>query len=51
MEFIQDPDNPDHYLLTITEDMKITTLVEKLKFIAQRVTVMKDLTLEAYKDA
>lgn len=51
MEFVQDPDNPEHYLLTITEDMKITTLVEKLKFISQRVTVMKDLTLEAYKYA
>ncbi len=51
MEFVQDPDNPDHYLLTITEDMKISTLVEKLKFIAQRVTVMNGLTLEAYKDA
>lgn len=51
MEFVQDPDNPDHYLLTITEDMKISTLVDKLAFIAQRVTVMKGLTLEAYKDA
>lgn len=51
MEFIQDPDNPDHYLLTITEDMTISTLVEKLTFIAQRVAVMNDLTLEAYKNA
>lgn len=51
MEFVQDPDNPEHYLLTITRDMKITDLVFKLRWIAQRVAVMNDLTLEAYKDA
>lgn len=51
MEFVQDPDNPDHYLLAITKDMKITDLVYKLSWIAQRVTVMKDLTMEAYKNA
>lgn len=51
MEFVQDPDNPDHYLLAITKDMKITDLVYKLNWIAQRMTVMKDLTLEAYKNA
>ncbi len=51
MEFVQDPDDPDHYLLTITKDMKITDLVAKLTWISHRMTVMKDLTLEAYKDA
>jgi len=39
------------YLLTITKDMKITDLVFKLQWIAQRMTVMTGLTLEAYKNA
>ncbi|MCX2783734.1 hypothetical protein OQJ46_12130 [Microbulbifer thermotolerans] len=47
MEFVQDPDNPEHYLLTITRDMTISELVNKLKWIAQRMTVMNDLALEA----
>ena len=51
MAFVQDPDNPEHYLLTITKDMKITDLVYKLRWISQRMTTMKGLTLEAYKDA
>jgi hypothetical protein len=51
MAFVEDPDNPEHYLLTITKDMKITDLVFKLQWIAQRMTVMTGLTLEAYKDA
>ncbi|MBB3060342.1 hypothetical protein [Microbulbifer rhizosphaerae] len=51
MEFVQDPDNPEHYLLTITKDMKISDLVFKLKWIAQRMTTIDDLSLEAYKDA
>ena len=51
MAFVQDPDNTEHFLLTITEDMKITDLVFKLNWIADRVTTMNDLALEAYKDA
>ena len=51
MEFIQDPDNAEHYLLTITKDMPISELVKKLQWIANHMTVMNDLTLEAYKDA
>lgn len=51
MAFVQDPDNPEHYLLTITKDMKITDLVYKLNWIAQRVTVMNGLKLEAYGNA
>jgi len=51
MEFVQDPDDSDHYLLTITKDMKITDLVFKLTWISQRMTVMTDLTLEVNKNA
>jgi|TARA_B110000211_G_scaffold90093_1_gene105225 hypothetical protein len=51
MAFVQDPDNTEHFLLTITEDMKITDLVFKLNWISDRVTTMSDLALEAYKDA
>lgn len=51
MAFVQDPDNDEHYLLTITKDMKITDLVYKLTWISQRVTVMNNLKLEAYKSA
>jgi hypothetical protein len=39
MAFVEDPDNPEHYLLTITKNMKITDLVFKLQWIAQRMTV------------
>lgn len=51
MEFVQDPDNPEHYLLTITKDMLISDLVKKLQWISDHMTVMNDLTLEAYKNA
>lgn len=51
MEFVQDPDDPDHYLLTITKDMKITDLIAKLSWINNRMTIMAGLTLEAYQDA
>ena len=51
MKFVQDPDNPEHYLLTITVDMKISGLIFKLRWISQRMTTMEDLTLKAYKDA
>lgn len=51
MEFVQDPDNPEHYLLCVTKRMHLNELVSKLNFIAQRMAVMKDLPLEAYKNA
>lgn len=31
-----------HYLLTVNERMKISSLVEKLKWIADRMSVIKD---------
>ena len=49
MAFVQDPKNDEHYLLVITKDMKITTLVEKLTWISQRMAVINGLQLEAYK--
>lgn len=51
MKFVEDPDDPDHYLLVITKDMKITDLASKLTWINQRMTKMSGLTLEAYKNA
>ena len=49
MAFLQDPDNDEHYLLVITKNMKITTLVDKLTWISQRIAVINGLQLEAYK--
>lgn len=51
MAFRQDPRNPEHYLLAVTERMKLTTLVNNLQMISHRMTVMKGLTLEVRKDA
>lgn len=51
MEFVQDPDNAEHYLLCITKKMHLNELVSKLTFISQRMAVMNDLALEAYKNA
>jgi len=50
MAFKQDRNNSEHYLLVVTERMKITTLVTNLKMIAHRMTVMKGLGLEVYKN-
>lgn len=51
MKFVQDPENPSHYLLTIEKSMHISDLVAKLKWIEHRMTVMNNLPLEAYKNA
>ncbi len=51
LKFIQDPDNPAHYLLAVTKRMHINELVSKLNFMSQRMAVMNDLQLEAYKNA
>jgi len=45
MTLVQDPNNQENYLFTITKDMKITDLVARLEWIVQRMTVMKGLTL------
>ena len=31
-----------HYLLTVNERMKVSSLVEKLKWIADRMSIIKD---------
>jgi|SRR5690554_1480560 len=51
MKFVQDPDNPSHYLLAVTERMTVDELAFKLLSISQRMAVMTDLQLEAYKNA
>lgn len=49
LSFEVDPNNHEHYLLIVTERMLVTQLIEKLTFISQRMAVMRDLELEAYK--
>ena len=44
MAFTQDPKNNNHYFLSVTEKMHISTLVTNLKLIAHTMSVMKDLT-------
>jgi hypothetical protein len=51
MAFVQDPENPSHYLLTITKGMHISELITNLRLVEYRMTVMNGLKLEAYKDA
>ncbi len=44
MKFVQDkrPKKQGHYFLTITEKMKVSTLVSNLKWIAHRLSIIKD---------
>ncbi|MGL6161808.1 hypothetical protein [Microbulbifer sp.] len=49
LAFEVDPDNDEHYLLVVTERMTISQLIEKLRFVSQRMAVMKGLELEAFK--
>lgn len=42
LAFVADQKKPGHYFLTVTETMKLSTLIQKLKFIAQRMTVMRN---------
>lgn len=44
MAFTQDSKNSNHYFLSVTEKMHISTLVTNLKLIAHAMTIMKDLT-------
>ncbi|EIK44753.1 hypothetical protein O59_002476 [Cellvibrio sp. BR] len=45
MAFMKDPKNNNHYFLTVTKRMHISTLVTNLKLIGHGMTIMKDLTL------
>lgn len=42
--FVQDPRDKNHYFLAVTEKMHISILVRKLKFIAYRMSILKDGT-------
>lgn len=42
LKFVADQENSDHYFLTVTEPMLLTTLVIKLKFLAHRMTIIRN---------
>lgn len=42
LEFIEDKTNQGHYFLAVTKSMKVDALVEKLKFVAFRMAVIKE---------
>jgi hypothetical protein len=42
MKFVPDKTNQDHYFLTVTEQMTIYELISKLKWLADRMSVMSD---------
>ncbi len=42
LAFMQDKENDGHYFLAVTERMLVEQLVEKLKFVAFRMSVIKD---------
>ncbi|WP_370978760.1 hypothetical protein [Agaribacterium sp. ZY112] len=42
LAFSKDEDNSGHYFLSVAERMTVDQLVEKLKFVAFRMSVMKD---------
>lgn len=41
LNFEADRDNKGHYFLTVTERMLLKTLVDKLRFVAQRMSVIR----------
>lgn len=47
MAFVQDPDDKQHYFLTVTKRMHVMTLARNLKQIAYKMTIMKDLSFGA----
>ncbi|WP_444896121.1 hypothetical protein [Microbulbifer sp. SSSA005] len=47
--FEVDPNNSEHFFLVVTEKMLVSQLIEKLNLISQRMAIMNDLDLEAYK--
>ena len=44
MKFVPDEKDDRHYFLTVTEKMTVETLVKKLKWVADRMSVIKDGT-------
>jgi len=49
LAFRIDKDDETHYFLAATEEMTVTQLIEKLRMFGQRMAVMNDLPLEAFK--
>lgn len=43
LKFVADPNDDQHYLLTVTEKMTIWKLIEKLRWLADRMSVMQDV--------
>ena len=41
LKFVQDPKDPQHYLLTVTERMHVSVLAQKLKWLADRMSKIK----------
>ena len=41
LEFVEDETNEGHYFLTVTTRMRVETLVEKLKLVAYRMSVIQ----------
>lgn len=41
LKFVPDQTNPEHYFLTVTEPMLLTSLISKLKLLAHRMTIIK----------
>lgn len=44
MKFVADENDDRHYFLTVTRKMTVDDLVKKLKWIADRMTVIRDAT-------
>ena len=42
LKFVADQGNPEHYFLTATEVMPLSTLIQKLKLVAQRMTIIRN---------
>lgn len=44
MKFVQDKKDDRHYFLTVTKEMTVETLVSKLKWVADRMSIIRDGT-------
>lgn len=42
LKFVEEEGKPGHYFLTVTERMRVEKLVEKLKLVSYRLSVIKD---------
>jgi len=42
LRFVPDQKNSEHYFLTVTESMQLTSLISKLKLLAHRMTIIRD---------